>query len=411
VVFYRPRTSVLKIYNWEDYIDEDLIAEFEEFYREQTDDKKFKVKYETFTDNEELLTKLETQKRDYDLVFPSDYMVEKLIKKDLITTIDTTKIENYNTTNLDSAILTKAAAYAKITDDDTGSEKLYAVPYIYGTLGIMYDEDEMTADDIIALQNAGWSALWGGENGGLLQYKGKITMKKSARDTIGIAMLYANRSDPNFSGNISDILNMQGNYTLDMARTVLEAQITKMKPTYENDEGKSIFANPDDHSLAFGLYWSCDAGLAMADNPKLKYFVPTEGTNFWVDNFALPKYGKNTDAAYAFINFMLDHDNAIKNMEYVGSASAIALSSQEKADLEDGTIFPSLSNGAVMRDFASDEIESNVNALMIEIMGKSASLDDGGNSLLWLWLTLAGIGAIALGFGAYFLLTHHRRQA
>jgi spermidine/putrescine transport system substrate-binding protein len=430
VVFYRPRSSVLKIYNWEDYIDEDLIKEFQTYYREVSGDKKFKVKYDTFTDNEELLTKLEVQGRDYDIAFPSEYMVEKLIKKNLVKPIDTTNeiFTNYDTTNLDSTILTKTDTYAKVTDDATGVSTLYAIPYIYGTLGIMYDIDEMGGTqvstektDIELLESMGWGALF--DNIGTIQenadwkakYRGKITMKKSARDSVGIAMLYSNNSSlQNGTASASDVINMKGTYTLAQAEKALTDQISSMKPTYENDEGKSRFADPDDHSFAFGLYWSCDAGLVMADNPNLKYYTPTY-TNFWIDNFVLPTTGtkdqETLDASYAFINFMLDKENALKNMDYVGSASAIKLTTAEKEELNDGTIFPTstvISNGAVMHDFETDEIESSVNDLIISIMNKSAQLDEGGSNLLWLWILLSVLGAGGLAYLTYFLLTHRR---
>jgi hypothetical protein len=241
-------------------------------------------------------------------------------------------------------------------------------------------------------------------------------MKKSARDTIGVAMMYSNYDKITSQTVNSNVINMQGEYTLAMAEKALTRQITQMKPTYENDEGKSLFADPDNHDFAYGLYWSCDAGLVMADNENLRYFVP-DWTNFWIDNFVLPVNGtqseETTNAAYAFINFMLEKNNAVKNMNYVGAASAIKLTSAEKEEIDDGTIFPSstvLANGAVMRNFETDEIEANVNALMIDIISKAASLDEKGN-LNWLWITLAVIGACGLGYLAYWLLNRRRLRS
>ncbi|MDR1917787.1 MAG: extracellular solute-binding protein [Christensenellaceae bacterium] len=443
VVLYRPRTSVLKIYNWEDYIDEDLIKEFQSYYREQTGDKKFKVKYATFTDNEELLSKLEVQSKDYDIAFPSEYMVEKLMEKELLKPIDTSKIANYSTDNLDSSLTTKVENYAK---NDNG---LYAIPYIYGTLGIMYDVAEIDAADLTAFENAlsnyGWGVLFGdlGDNeetntAWQEKYRGRITMKKSARDTIGAAMLYSHYDSIYSSTTAGNVINMIAPYTLEDAKTALNDQITKMKPTYENDEGKSLFADPDNNDFAFGLYWSCDAGLIMADNPDIRYYTPTY-TNFWIDNFVLPTNGTQSDettaAAYAFINFMLEKQNAVKNMTYLGSESAIKDGKTEylayiqklkdDGDIDSGeyeqlsnenyvaTIFPDssiMSNGAVMKNFDTAEKETAVNDLMLDVMNRAASLDE-GNNLLWLWIVLGILAACGIAYLTYFLLTRRRRQS
>ena len=439
VVLYRPRSSVLKIYNWEDYIDEDLVKEFQSYWRTQSGDKKFKVKYDTFTDNEELLTKIETQGRDYDIAFPSEYMVEKLIAKDLLKPINTSSELLPNYANLDTNITSKVDVYAKLNND------LYAAPYIYGTLGIMYDEDEMTAADITKLRNAGWAGLWG-EIGSAAEdtewqdkYKGKITMKKAARDTIGIAMLYAvDKKDGLMSSNINKALNMEDPYTLSMAEEALTAQRKQMAPMFENDEGKELFANADNHQFAYGLYWSVDAGLAMIENPKLKYYVPTY-TNFWIDNFVLPitgtKHDETTKAAYAFIDFMLKKENATRNMKYVGSAMAIKdaqteytshidalkksgeISAAEHTNLTGSaflaTMFPSSnqmgSYGAVMKNFA-EETEKSVNDLMIQVMLDAALDEGGGKNLTWLWISLSVIAAGGLGFLTYWLLSRRRMR-
>jgi spermidine/putrescine transport system substrate-binding protein len=408
IVLHTPRESILKIYNWEDFIDTDLLTKFEKHYREVSGDKKFRIKYDTFTDNEELLTKIEVQSRDYDLAFPSDYMVEKLYNKGLLNPIDAAKIPNYNTENLSDVILSRSEDFSVFDG------KLYAVPYDYGTLGIMYDKSIMSEDDITAMEAAGWAALWGGENGELSKYSGKITMKKSARDTIGTAMLYAYR-DQLTSANIADILNIKGDFTLDAAKTALNAQITAMHPTYENDEGKQSFANPDNKDFAFGLYWNCDAGLIMGENENIGFYVPTEGTNLWFDSFVMPKYGKNSDAAHAFINFMLDYENAKPNMEYVGTACAVTRVVDELREEweDDGTIFPNpetLDAAAVMQNF-DDTREKQINDLMIEIMSHAAQMGENGEggNLLWLWLTLGVIAAAAAGCGVYYFIRRRRR--
>jgi spermidine/putrescine transport system substrate-binding protein len=443
IVTYTPRSSVLKIYNWADYIDADLITEFEKTYREKTADPKFKVQYDIFTDNEELYTKIDVQKMDYDIAFPSEYMVEKLLAKNLLSAIDSGRITHYGDWGyFDEDIFARTDGFAK------KGASLYAVPYMYGTLGIMYDTGVINAMGIdadefeAALPIAGWGALWGetvhipppllGEDFmpfSFAAFDGRITMKKSARDTIAAAMLYSHQGDTDYYANIQKILNAESPYSLDTAKTALEAQITKMHPTYENDEGKQSFANPDDMSFAFGLYWSCDGGLVMDNNPNIKFYVP-DGTNLWMDNFVMPKFGKNQDAAYAFINFMLEAENAKQNMEYVGSACPVVdamnavkveLAEDENAvydedsgayisgDMYVDTIIPTaemVEHSAVMKNF-DDRTENEVNSLMIYIISKSA-LDSNNNAdRLWLWVALGAAGACGI---AWFIWRFPQRR-
>lgn len=425
-----PRSSVLKIYNWEDYIETDLISDFEEYYRAKTGDPKFKVEYHTFADNEELYAKIKSQKADYDLAMPSEYMVEKLRDdgKGLLKPIDLSQIPNYQ--GVDQDILDRTAVFAAV-DGDTS--KVWSIPYIIGTMGIMYDTDviaEMAPQTGITidqfetlLADHGWGVLFG--DGGTTAYKNRITMKKSARDTIGIAMLYSQQNADNYLPDIQDILNMQGNYTLAMAEKVLNEQLNTMNPTYESENGKNSFQNPHNHQFAYGLYWSCDAGLIMAENEaeNIKYYVP-EGTNLWTDNFVMPAYGKNDAAAYAFIDFMLDPENAMTNMDYVGSAMAVtdAMADLRAAYEADGasenyldTMFPTnamITNAAVMRNFSATQ-ENAVNYLLVQIMNRAASLNEseGGTSASWLYITLGVVvlaGAVA---GVIYWLTHRRRQS
>ena len=434
-----PRSSILKIYNWEDYIEESLIKEFEAAYRAETGDKKFKVEYRTFTDNEELYTKIKTQKADYDLAFPSEYMVDKMRADGLLKPLDIDRITDYYEI-LNADILNVTKDFTTVADN---AEQVWAIPYLMGTLGIMYNTDVITAmgkqsvEDFEAmLDEFGWGVLFGQKNDTYdsTNYYGHITMKKSARDTIGIAMLYSQKdklAKDTYLQDIGKILNMQGDYTLDMARKVLEDQITTMNPKYENDSGKKAFAD-NDPDYAYGLYWSCDAGLVMYEDDdnireNIKFYIP-EGTNFWTDNFVMPKYGtadkKTTDAAYAFINFMLDAKNAKTNIEYVGSTMAVdqAMTElREEWEEEDNDwmdnyldcIFPTadiIHNSAVMKDFDS-ALEGQVNDLMISIMNQSAFNADknNGNNVNWLAIILGILAVAAVAGGLIYYFTHRRR--
>lgn len=492
-----PRSLVLKVYNWEDYIaslrqgakdiDYDLLEEFEDHYRDilrsrgVKDADKFRIEYHTFTDNEELYSKINTQHSDYDIIFPSEYMVEKMAHDGLIQPIEKDKVTVYD--SLDRTILDRTDAFTTVTDHD---DQVWAIPYMVGTVGIMYDTDVLKSiggDEEVTkfetmLQEYGFGVLFG--EGDSKKYSGRITMKKSARDSIGIAMIYGaqqknigdNAIDDDYlnelntaSGDytiLSDILNMDGDYNIDLARQILTDQIKTMHPTYENDNGKKAFKDPNDKRFAYGLYWSCDAGLTMMeldeehedeedyDNP-LHFYAPN-GTNLWTDNFAIPTYAQNTDAAYAFINFMLRDENAARNIDYVGSqmvATGDAIDElkadycvpgyefiYENDDEENGevigvktsdpgeidpfedydtnlavAIFPTQDNitySAIMHNFDKAK-EKSVNNLMLDIQNKAAQLTEKeGATVNWFLIALAIIAIVGLAWFIIYMVMHRR---
>ena len=472
-----PRSSVLKIYNWEDYIaipsdgeGRDLVAEFQDYYRKLSGDKNFRVEYHTFTDNEELYSKIKTQRADYDLIFPSEYMVEKMRDEKLLQPINLNELDADIVDGLDADILARTKAYTATGKDN----QVWAIPYMVGTVGIMYDTDviEGLADYThidtetfeMLLENIGFGVLFGETYTDpdtettyeTSRFKKHITMKKSARDSVGVAMLYAERerireildNHPDDTGftdkelqELSDILNMQGEFTLDQARQVLLDQISVMDPYYENDNGKKAFLDPRDTRFAYGLFWSCDAGLAIGENvdsdgeqlENLKFYAP-RGTNLWTDNFAIPTYAQNTDAAYAFMNFMLDPDNAADNIDYVGSQMAVAtedadgeltavgeLKEEYGYDPEEddfyfdnsyvNAVFPpeyALNYSAIMHNFDPKQ-ESAVNDLMVSIQNKAAQLTEsmgsGTHIIQWTILALAAGGIIT---AVVYCCTHRR---
>ena len=239
---------------------------------------------------------------------------------------------------------------------------------------------------------------------------------------------------------LEQILNMDGDYSIDAAREVLMEQIRIMHPVYENDNGKKSFIDPNDDSFAYGLFWSCDAGIAMwemdeanADNEDfenpLRFYAPN-GTNLWTDNFAIPTYAKNTDAAYAFMNFMLNHENAALNTDYVGS-QMIAVGDDyttlkddygvpqpgQPYDIFDAetnyacTIFPTEDNinySAIMHNFNKQK-EKAVNSLMVEVQNKAAQLtEDEGSSVNWFLIAICVLSIGGFTWWLIYKLTHLR---
>lgn len=175
-----PRESVLKIYNWADYIDEDMLAEFPRWYKEQTGED-IRIVYQTFDINEIMLTKIERGHEDFDVVCPSEYIIERMLRKGLLLPIDTVfgKTPNYlhNESPYIREQLDKLSWSGHRASD-------YAIGYMWGTAGILFNTDHVPVEDART-----WASLWN------LKYENKILMKESYRDAYGTALIYANAED------------------------------------------------------------------------------------------------------------------------------------------------------------------------------------------------------------------------
>lgn len=268
--------SVLNIYNWGQYIDTDLLTKFEK-------ETGIKVVYELFETNEHMLAKIESGSSNFDLVFPSDYVIEEMISKDMLHKIDFNNIPNFQ--YIDNR-------FRNLEYDPTNE---YSVPYFWGTLGILYNSEEVT-------QNVdSWSILWDEK------YTGQILMLDSMRDTIGVALKLNGYS-----------LNSVEPVQLEEAKKMLIEQ-KALHNGYYVDETMDMMINGDAN---IALNWS---GAAMdiywQGAEHIKYALPKEGSNLWVDCMVIPKTSENKKEAEMFINFMLDPDNAYQNTEYVGYAT------------------------------------------------------------------------------------------
>lgn len=303
------REEILKVYNWADYIDEQVLEDFPKWYEEQTG-KKIRIIYQTFDINEIMLTKIERGHEDFDVVCPSEYIIERMLKKDLLQPIDTNFAgENY---------LNNQSPYIRKQLDELSSgnkqASRYAVGYMWGTAGILYNKKYVTHEEAST-----WESLWNSK------FKGKLLMKDSYRDAYGTALIYANRKQL-LQGQMQ-VKDLMNNYSPEAIQQVKD-NLKSMKPNiagWEADFGKEMMTKGKAY---LNMTWSGDAVWAIdeaqAVGVDLGYEVPREGSNVWYDGWVIPKYAKNPEAARYFINYLCRPEVAIANMEATGYVSAVA---------------------------------------------------------------------------------------
>jgi len=283
-------TVTINVLNWGDYIAPELLDQF----REETG---IEVKYTTMTSNEEMLVKLASPDCIYDVCFPSDYIIEKLVSQNLLHALDKANIPNLS--NVDARFLNLS-----FDPDNT-----YSVPYMWGTVGILYNTTMVsgTVDS--------WNILWDE------QYAGKILMYDSMRDTIGITLC-----------KLGYDINTRSEAEVREA----EAALIEQKPlvrAYLTDDIKMEMINGN---AALAVVYSGDALACIQENPDLAYAVPKEGSNVWFDNMIIPGTSKHTAEAEQFINFLCGAEVAKVNTEYIcfstPNAAALALLGPEFTD-------------------------------------------------------------------------------
>lgn len=279
--------QVLNVFNWGEYIGFDpvtingvtydnVIDAFEKIYN-------VKVNYETFDSNEAMYTKLIAGDARYDVIIPSDYMIERLIKQDRLNKIDFSLIPNYSLISQD--IVNKLdEEYPDIEMND------YVVPYFYGTVGILYDKTKVTKTV------DSWSILWDED------YKKKIFMYDSQRDSLMVALKLLG-----YSMNTHDLDELQQ----------AKEKLIEQKPLVYAYVGDSVIQQMIDGEAYLAVVYSGDAAYIMDNNPNMSFAIPKEGTNFWIDSMVIPKTSQNVELAHKFINFMISPEIARANTEYV----------------------------------------------------------------------------------------------
>lgn len=280
------RAETIFVYNWGAYIEPSLLSKFEA-------ESGIKVVYETFNTNEDLYVKLKNSSNRYDIVIPSDYMIEKMYREGLIQPLDYSQIPNSKYIDED------------FRNPDFDPQLKYSIPYFWGTVGILYNPD-LVEDEVNS-----WDILWNSK------YAKNIIMLDSARDNMMIAL-----KRNNFSSNTTNIKE------LEIARNDLFKQFPLVY-AYLVDQAKDIMINEE---CALAVLYSGDALDAIHENPKLKFYTP-DNSNFWIDAMAIPSNAMNVEGAHKFINFMLEPENMAANAEEVGyaipSSAAKALLDEE----------------------------------------------------------------------------------
>jgi spermidine/putrescine transport system substrate-binding protein len=334
-----PRSQVLKVYNWADYIDEALIPEFEAWYEARTG-QPIHILYETFDVNENMLTEIEMGHEDYDVVCPSEYIIERMLRADLLLPIE----RDFDTVP-DYTRYVSPFALNKFEQMGDGAHPVrdYAVGYMWGTTGFLFNTAYVSADELST-----WGALVDPK------FVGRIFMKDAFRDIYSTLICYARYDDILAGRATRDELVAN---TTDENIAAVERVLTSAKPNiagWEVDFGKEMMTKG---KAWINVSWSGDAMWAIeegaANGVALDYVVPREGSNVWFDGWVIPRYARNPRAAAYFINFLCRPDNAIRNMEAIGYVSVIAspeimeaMSDPEQAETYDLSYFFGDSIGA-----------------------------------------------------------------
>lgn len=271
--------QTLYVYNWGEYTGENFIPDFEE--KTGT-----KVVLENFDSNEQMYIKVANGEA-YDVLVPSDYMIERLISEDYLQKLDHSKLD----------CMDKLTDAVKNLSYDPGNE--YSVPYFWGTVGIVYDKTKVDVED---LEREGYNIFLNEK------YRGDIYLYDSERDTFMMALKALGYS-----------MNSENEKELEEAYEWLVKCVQTMDPEIVMDE---IIDNMAQGRKALGLVYSGDATYVISENENMGYFLPESGTNLWSDAMVIPKNAKNPELAHAFINFASDYAGAYDNSSYIGYTSA-----------------------------------------------------------------------------------------
>lgn len=337
----QPREETLKVYNWGDYIDEDLLDEFEVWYEEQTGTP-VNIVYQTFDINEVMLAKIEKGEADFDVVCPSEYIIERMMRHDILVPIVTDEflqdLENTGTENYLSSVSPYIInQFDHIIAPDGHNPNDYSVGYMWGTTGILYNTEYITEEEALS-----WDLMFDE------RLEGKILVKDAFRDVYSPILVYARTLEAREAGIIGATERLPLNDSEALERGLegkvatidglmydasdesikhVEEYLKRMKRLvagWEADFGKEMMTQ---EKAWINLMWSGDAVWAIEEaadvDVELDYAVPKEGSVVWFDGWVIPKYAQNKRAARYFINYMCKPENAVRNMDATGYVSVV----------------------------------------------------------------------------------------
>ena len=263
----------LVVYNWGEYIDPEVLTIFEE-------ETGINVVYEEFETNEILYPKVSSGAIAYDVVCPSDYMIQRMIENDLLTEINFDNIPNIK--NIGKQYMEQSRQF--------DPENKYSVPYCWGTVGILYNKT-MVDEPVNS-----WSILWDPK------YKDNILMQDSVRDAFGATLKYLG-----YSLNSTDLDEL----------TEAKNLLIEQKPLVQAYVIDQVRDKMIGNEAALGVIYSGEAIYTQKENPNLEYVIPKEGSNIWIDSWVIPKNAEHKENAEKFINFLCRPDIALMNFEYI----------------------------------------------------------------------------------------------
>lgn len=385
--FGLDREHTLKVYNWADYIDESLIEEFEKWYEEQTGEP-VKIVYQLFDINEIMLSKIELGHEDFDVVCPSEYIIERMLRSDLLLPIDRDFGDTPDYTKLIAPYIIEK--YNQI-DGSGKNANDYAVGYMWGTVGLIYNKKYITQEEA-----SSWYTLKDPK------LAGHLLMKDAFRDVYTSLLVALNR-DKIETGELETAkLCFDAS---DESIALVEGFLNEVKGNvagWEADFGKDRMAQG---KAWLNVGWSGDAQWAKdqvvdENEVPLDYAVPKEGSIVFFDGWVIPKYARNVKAARYWINFLCMPENALRNMNETGYVSCIggqevleAMSDPESYDFEDASYF-----------FGPEADSVAVNPILYpptDIVARCGMMHDSGDrteALLSMWSRVKGDNANALTY-------------
>ena len=325
--------TVLNVYNWGEYIDDEEVDVVSEFERLTGCD----VNYTTFESNENMYSKLSGGGVSYDIIIPSDYMVERLVSEDMLLPLDYNNIPNFDK-YFDNE------KYGHLIENGI---KDYGVIYNVGTTILIYNKN------FVKEKPTSWKVLWDE------QYQGKVLMFNNPRDSFAIAQFVLGQS-----------INTTNKEDWDKAAELLMEQRKAVKPEYVMDE---VFIKMESGEYAFATYYAGDYELMVENNPDLGFAFPEEGVNTFYDAMCIPSASQNKKGAEAFINFMLEPEIALANAEYIyyATPNKAVLENEDYSLIDSEAVYPeTVENSQAFHNLPTDTLQY-MNNLWMKVKGEN----------------------------------------